>query len=79
MKWSRRDSWWAFSIIVLVFVAHYPALFSSFVFDDISFIEVWLPRFDSLPAIFFPPSDIPLWPNAYYRPLGVLTLKIDHV
>ncbi|EMI55727.1 tetratricopeptide repeat protein [Rhodopirellula sallentina] len=79
IKWNRRDSWWAFSVIVLVFVAHYPALFSSFVFDDISFIELWLPRFDSLLAIFFPPTDIPLWPNAYYRPLGVLTLKLDHV
>ncbi len=73
--WKRY--WVELSLLLLAFVSHCPSLVSGFVWDDISFMEKWLPRFNSLGDIFFPPPNIPLWPYHYYRPIGVLSLKVE--
>ena len=75
--WSRSNILWPVLISLITLLAHCPSLASSFVWDDIEFVDNWLPRFDSLQAIFFPPDDIRGWPTSYYRPVGVLSLKVD--
>ena len=74
-----RDRRWYGVLAVLVVIAHGISITSGFVWDDTHFVEVWLPRFDSITSLFVPPRDIPDWPTAYYRPIGVLSLKIDQI
>jgi protein O-mannosyl-transferase len=75
----RSRTIWYLALTVFVLIAHCPALISGFVWDDITFLDTWLPEFNSFASFFSPPAGLREWPTSYYRPLGVLSLKIDHL
>ncbi len=53
-SFKRSDLYWLVGIAAAALLAHGIALTSGFVWDDLFFLEIWLPRFDSLHRIFFP-------------------------
>ncbi len=64
--------------VVLVAAAVFaPTLRYGFVWDDPISIQRWLPALDSVAAVFLPPANIPQFPADYYRPLQLLSYKID--
>ncbi len=75
---QRHRAWLAGFVAALILLAHFPALQSDFVWDDLHFVETWLHAFNSPSDFFFPPKDIPSWPAHYYRPLGIMSLKLDY-
>lgn len=54
-----------------------PTLGHDFVWDDPISVRRWLPALGSLAAVFVPPPNIPQFPADYYRPLQLLSYKID--
>lgn len=49
-----------------------------FVWDDPISVHSWLPALRSWWACFFPPGNIPQFPSDYYRPLQLLSYRVDH-
>ncbi len=70
---------WSLLLVMATWLTHGISLRGDFVWDDVLFVDYWLPRFESLVSIFVPPDDIEYWPKSYYRPLGVLSLKVDQM
>ncbi len=54
-----------------------PTLRYDFVWDDPISVRRWLPALPSLASVFFPPANIPQFPPDYYRPLQLLSYKVD--
>lgn len=59
------------------FLVFSPALRAGFVWDDLIFRNLQLPRLGSAGDVFAPPDSIPMWPDSYYRPLVTLSLMAD--
>lgn len=62
------------TIAVALFI---PTLRYDLVWDDPISLQRWLPALDSVSAVFFPPANVPQFPADYYRPLQLLSYKVD--
>lgn len=62
---------------VLAVLVFRQAIDNDLVWDDPIIIQRQLPYFDSLGNIFAPPEGIPQFARRYYRPLVVLSFKVD--
>ncbi|MCX8072888.1 MAG: tetratricopeptide repeat protein [Candidatus Binatia bacterium] len=58
-------------------ILYAPTLGYELVWDDPISVHRWLPALDSVTAVFFPPAHIPQFPPDYYRPLQLLSYKLD--
>lgn len=54
-----------------------PALRNGFFWDDPVILERQLPTIGGILGAFFPPTGLPLWSPAYYRPVVTLSLLVD--
>lgn len=61
----------------LALACYVPTLRYGLVWDDPISIERWLPALRSLADVFVPPAAIPQFPPDYYRPLQLLSYKLD--
>lgn len=73
-----RRLWLAAALPALAaFLVFSPALKAGFVWDDLIFRNLQLPKFQSSLEAFAPPPDIPMWSESYYRPLVTLSLLAE--
>jgi Flp pilus assembly protein TadD len=61
----------------LALLAYANTLGHGFVWDDPISLERWLPALPTAGSAFFPPPNIPQFPSDYYRPLQLLSYRLD--
>jgi tetratricopeptide (TPR) repeat protein len=62
---------------LLAVLAYANTLGHGFVWDDPISLERWLPALPTAWSAFFPPANIPQFPPDYYRPLQLLSYRLD--
>lgn len=67
----------AAATIALALAAYANTLGHQLVWDDPISVQRWLPALPSWWSPFLPPPDIPQWPADYYRPLQLISYRID--
>ncbi len=71
------SGWSVLALAALVLACYLPTLSYGLVWDDPISIQRWLPALQTLGDFFFPPPNIPQFPPDYYRPLPLLSYKLD--
>lgn len=65
------------SVAALALAAYSNTLGHGFVWDDPISLQRWLPALATIWDAFFPPPNIPQFPTDYYRPLQLLSYRVD--
>lgn len=66
------------AVAAVAAVAFANTLSHGFVWDDPVSIERWLPALPRVSDAFLPPPGIPQFPSGYYRPLQLLSYRLDY-
>lgn len=64
---------------LLALLTYAPTLTFGFVWDDPISVQRWLPAIPGVLDAFFPPPNIPQFPTDYYRPLQLLSYRLDFI
>lgn len=74
---TRGDAWSTAGVALLAGLLYGPTLRYGLVWDDPISLFRWLPALSGWTSVFFPPGGIPQFPPDYYRPLQLLSYKLD--
>lgn len=77
MTERRRAAFAGAAVGALALLAYANTLGHGFVWDDPISLERWLPALPTAWSAFFPPPGIPQFPPDYYRPLQLLSYRLD--